>query len=110
MATCWRSVWSSRSRLRLNAPHDLVGLVDQCIELRVGANAQMPKPLKELGQVLDRAVAKDFRLAVVGSREALGQMRNQFSQFARKGLFRKLHGLIETGLNAGGVLARKAPD
>jgi hypothetical protein len=63
--------------LRLHAPDDPPSLADKLIELLVGTDVQLAEPLEELAEVLDDAVSKDFRLAILLPREPLGEVRRQ---------------------------------
>ena len=46
-------------------------------------------------QVFDRRIPKDLGLAVFGTRQAFGQMRNQLGQFAGERLFGQSDSFIE---------------
>src|SRR5579871_2958437 len=51
--------------LRADSADNLLGLLDQLIELCVGPDVQGPEPLEECAKVADRRVAEDSPLAIL---------------------------------------------
>ena len=85
--------------LGIDAADDLLGLVDELIELVAAADIQLAEPLEKLGQVLDRRVTKDFRRPVILAAQSLGEMRDQLGEFGGEGFLSQPHGFIEPALN-----------
>ena len=83
-------------RLRFDSAHDLLGLLDEVIQLRVGSDVELPKTLEEVREIGNRRVPKDFGLAILTAADAFGQMRYEPAHlFDERGLG-KLHRFIET--------------
>ena len=95
VATCWRSDVVVAQGLRLDALNDLLGLLDQGVQLSLERTLRCAKAVKELGQVGDGAVAEDLALAVARGAEPFGQVLDQLGELADEGLLGQLHGFLE---------------
>ena len=70
--------------MRLNAVHQVFDLRHESVELFVRSHIHPPEPFKELGQLGDDGVAKDFRFAILGATEPVGQMCDEMRQFGEE--------------------------
>jgi hypothetical protein len=84
-------------RLWLHSPHDLLGLAHKHVELLAGADIEVAEPLEERSQVFDGRIAEDFRLAILVTAQALGQVADQPRQLVGKCLLGQLHRFFEPG-------------
>ena len=87
--------------LRLDAPHNSLGLGHQVVKLVVAPHVESAKPLKEVGQVLDGRVAEDLGLSVILAGQSLGEMRHEFRKLVDERFLGQPHSLLEAGRHAG---------
>ncbi len=79
----------------MNTAQETLGLRDQVLKGFVGSDIQSREAIEELGEIGNRRIPEDLRLAVGFATEPLGQMIHQAAQFFRKRRFSQLDCFIE---------------
>src|SRR5262245_48790653 len=90
--------------LGLNALNNPLGLANQLVELLGRPDIEVPETAEVFAQILDDRVAKDLGLAITGTAQSLGEVRDELGQLLGKGLLSQLDRFVKACGNALGFL------
>ena len=85
--------------LRCNTSDNPPGILNQRIQLLVGADIQLPEAVEELRQVFDRRIPEDLGLAVRLTGKPISEVGDQPRQFRGERFLGQLDGFIKLSLD-----------